>query len=124
MLQNCVTKPPISGGFVTENDVTFATRSLSTRKVGSCLPSASAAVGKRRERKSSNCSEQVPKRQTMLSNRCAARAGSNGRPGGAYLLMPAEHGPDVLRDSNLIALARRIATRYYIGFGRAVVHYG
>ena len=27
-------------------------------------------------------------------------------------------------DSNLIALPRRIATRYYIGFGRAVVHYG
>ena len=47
-----------------------------------------------------------------------------GGPGERIFFIEAEHGPDVLRDSNRLALARRIATRYYIGFGRAVVHYG
>jgi predicted transcriptional regulator of viral defense system len=43
---------------------------------------------------------------------------------GAYLLIPAEQGPDALGDSNLLALASRIANRYYIGFGTAAAHYG
>ena len=43
---------------------------------------------------------------------------------GAYLLIPAEQGPDALGDSNLLALASRITSRYYIGFGTAAAHYG
>jgi predicted transcriptional regulator of viral defense system len=43
---------------------------------------------------------------------------------GAYLLIPAEQGPDALGDSNLLALASRIASRYYLGFGTAAAHYG
>jgi predicted transcriptional regulator of viral defense system len=43
---------------------------------------------------------------------------------GTYLLIPAERGPDALGDSNLLALASRIATPYYIGFGTAAAHYG
>ncbi len=43
---------------------------------------------------------------------------------GAYLLIPAEQGPDALGDSNLLALASRIANRYYIGFSTAAAHYG
>jgi predicted transcriptional regulator of viral defense system len=43
---------------------------------------------------------------------------------GAYLLIPAERGPDALGDSNLLALASRIADPYYIGFGTAAAHYG
>jgi predicted transcriptional regulator of viral defense system len=43
---------------------------------------------------------------------------------GAYLLIPPEQGPDVLGDSNLLALASRIADPYYIGFGTAASHYG
>ena len=49
-----------------------------------------------------------------------------GGPGERIFLqvIEAEHGPDILRDSNRLALARRIATRYYIGFGTAAAHYG
>ena len=43
---------------------------------------------------------------------------------GRYLLVPPERGPDALGDSNLIALASRVADPYYIGFGTAASHYG
>jgi len=43
---------------------------------------------------------------------------------GEYLLIPAEQGPDALGDSNLLALASRITSRYYFGFATAAAHYG
>jgi predicted transcriptional regulator of viral defense system len=43
---------------------------------------------------------------------------------GEYLLVPPEQGPDALGDSNLLALASRIADPYYFGFGTAAAHYG
>jgi len=43
---------------------------------------------------------------------------------GEYLLVPPEQGPDALGDSNLLALASRIADPYYIGFSTAASHYG
>src|SRR5215469_9724991 len=43
---------------------------------------------------------------------------------GEYLLIPPEQGPEALGDSNLLALASRIADPYYIGFGSAANHYG
>jgi len=43
---------------------------------------------------------------------------------GEYLLIPAEQGPDALGDSNLLALASRVADPYYIGFSTAASHYG
>jgi predicted transcriptional regulator of viral defense system len=43
---------------------------------------------------------------------------------GEYLLIPAEQGPDALGDSNLLALASRVADSYYIGFSTAAAHYG
>lgn len=43
---------------------------------------------------------------------------------GEYLLVPPEQGPDALGDSNILALASRIADPYYIGFGSAAAHYG
>jgi predicted transcriptional regulator of viral defense system len=43
---------------------------------------------------------------------------------GEYLLVPPEQGPDALGDSNLLALASRIADPYYVGFGTAAAHYG
>jgi len=43
---------------------------------------------------------------------------------GRYLLVPPDQGPDALGDSNLIALASRVADPYYIGFGTAASHYG
>jgi predicted transcriptional regulator of viral defense system len=43
---------------------------------------------------------------------------------GEYLVIPPEQGPDALGNSNLLALASRIADPYYIGFGTAATHYG
>jgi len=43
---------------------------------------------------------------------------------GEYLLIPAEQGPDALGDSNLLALASCITSRYYFGFATAAAHYG
>jgi predicted transcriptional regulator of viral defense system len=43
---------------------------------------------------------------------------------GKYLLIPPEQGPDVLGDSNLLALASHIVTPYYIGYGTAAAQYG
>jgi predicted transcriptional regulator of viral defense system len=43
---------------------------------------------------------------------------------GQYLVIPPEQGPDALGNSNLLALASRIANPYYIGFGTAAAHYG
>src|SRR5438552_9795798 len=43
---------------------------------------------------------------------------------GEYLLIPPEQGPESLGDSNLLALASRVADPYYIGFSTAAAHYG
>lgn len=43
---------------------------------------------------------------------------------GEYLLIPPDQGPDALGNSNLLALASRIANPYYIGFSTAAAHYG
>ena len=43
---------------------------------------------------------------------------------GRYLLIPPEMGPDALGESNVLALASRIAQTYYFGYGTAAMHYG
>ncbi len=43
---------------------------------------------------------------------------------GKYLVIPPDQGPDALGESNLLALASRIADPYYIGYGTAATHYG
>ena len=44
---------------------------------------------------------------------------------GRYLLIPPEMGPDALGESNVLALASRIAEQpYYFGYGTAAMHYG
>jgi predicted transcriptional regulator of viral defense system len=43
---------------------------------------------------------------------------------GRYLLIPPDQGPDALGETNLLALASRIASDYYIGYGTAAAHYG
>jgi predicted transcriptional regulator of viral defense system len=43
---------------------------------------------------------------------------------GQYIVIPPEQGPDALGETNLLALASRIANPYYIGYGSAAAHYG
>jgi len=43
---------------------------------------------------------------------------------GKYLVIPPDQGPNALGETNLLALASRIADPYYIGYGSAAAHYG
>ncbi len=43
---------------------------------------------------------------------------------GKYLVIPPDEGPDALGETNLLALASRIADPYYVGYGSAAAHYG
>jgi predicted transcriptional regulator of viral defense system len=43
---------------------------------------------------------------------------------GEYIVIPPDEGPDALGETNLLALASRIADPYYIGYGSAAAHYG
>ena len=43
---------------------------------------------------------------------------------GRYLLIPPEMGPDALGESNVLALASRIAEPYYFGYSTAATYYG
>ncbi len=43
---------------------------------------------------------------------------------GRYLLIPPEMGPDALGESNVLALASRIAEPYYFGYTTAATYYG
>ena len=42
---------------------------------------------------------------------------------GRYLLIPPEMGPDALGESNVLALASRIAEHYYFGYATAATYY-
>ncbi len=43
---------------------------------------------------------------------------------GEYLVIPPDQGPEVMGESNLLALASRIADPYYIGYSSAAGYYG
>jgi predicted transcriptional regulator of viral defense system len=43
---------------------------------------------------------------------------------GRYLLIPPDQGPDAIGESNLLALASRIADPYYFAYSTAAAHYG
>jgi len=43
---------------------------------------------------------------------------------GRYLLVPPEMGPDALEESNVLALASRLAEPYYFGYETAAMHHG
>ena len=43
---------------------------------------------------------------------------------GRYLLIPPEMGPDALGETNVLALASRIADPYYFGYATAAMYYG
>ena len=43
---------------------------------------------------------------------------------GRYLLIPPERGPDALGESNVLALASRVADPYYFGYYTAAMYYG
>src|SRR5689334_5118908 len=104
--------------------MTFATRSLSSQESRVVL---ALTEEKRREvsrpeiikllRVSPQAADHVIR--SLLRKKWLARA-----RWGRYLLIPPDQGPDALGESNLLALASRIADPYYIGFSTAASYYG
>jgi predicted transcriptional regulator of viral defense system len=43
---------------------------------------------------------------------------------GKYIFIPPDQGPEALGESNVLALASRVAESYYIGYGSAAAYYG
>src|SRR5271165_3269906 len=97
-----LTKPPISGGFVTENDMAFAIRSLSTQE------SQVVLVLSERGRRETTREEIVellgagPKAADHVIESLRRKGWLERASWGAYLLIPADEGPDALGDSNLL----------------------
>ena len=117
-------KPPNTGGFVSKNIMEFTVRTLSPQESRVVL---ALAEQKRRE---------VGRPEIVQLLGGSAKAADNvieslRRKGwleraswGEYLVIPPDQGPDALGESNLLALASRIADPYYIGYGSAAAHYG
>jgi predicted transcriptional regulator of viral defense system len=117
-------KPPLLGGFVTENDMEVATRSLSPQESRVVL-----ALTERGQRETTR--EEIvellggsPKVADHVIESLRRKGWLERAAWGEYLVIPPEQGPDALGNSNLLALASRIANPYYIGFGTAAAHYG
>jgi predicted transcriptional regulator of viral defense system len=117
-------KPHFSGGFVTENDMEPITRSLSTQESKVIL-----ALTERGRREATRA--EIVDLLGVSTKAADHVIESLRRKGwleratwGEYLLIPPEQGPDALGDSNLLALASRVADPYYIGFGTAAAYYG
>ncbi|PYX51592.1 MAG: hypothetical protein DMG76_31590 [Acidobacteria bacterium] len=123
-MHHCVTKPPFSGGFITENDMEPMTRSLSTQESKVVL-----ALTERGQREAMRAEiVDLLGGSTKAADHVIESLRRKGwlerATWGQYLLIPPEQGPDALGDSNLLALASRIADPYYIGFSTAAAHYG
>ncbi len=120
----CSSKPPISRGFVTGN---------CNETDDAIIVSAGKPRGARTDRGASGQETRAEivellgraTKPPITSTEGLRRKGWLERAAwGEYLLVPPEHGPDALGDSNLLARASRIADLYYIGYGSAAAHYG
>src|SRR5437588_8706899 len=122
--QYCVTKPPFSGGFVTENHMESITRSLSTQESKVVLALTERG---RREATRAEILDLLggsTKAADHVIESLRRKGWLERATWGEYLLIPPEQGPEALGDSNLLALSSRIADPYYIGFSTAAAHYG
>jgi len=122
--QYCVTKPPFSGGFVTENHMESITRSLSTQESKVVLALTERG---RREATRAEILDLLggsTKAADHVIESLRRKGWLERATWGEYLLIPPEQGPEALGDSNLLALSSRIADPYYIGFSTAATHYG
>jgi predicted transcriptional regulator of viral defense system len=104
--------------------MTFATRSLSSQESRVVL-----ALSERGQRETTRAEiirllGATPKAADHVIESLRHKGWLERASWGAYLLIPAEHGPDALAYDNLLALASRIANPYYIGFSTAAAHYG
>lgn len=118
------TKPSYLGGFVQDNSIQYVTRSLSPQESRVVL--TLAEKGQREIARpeiiqllgiSQNAADHVI--HSLRRKGWLERASW-----GKYLLITPDQGPEALGESNLLALASRITTPYYIGYGTAAAYYG
>ena len=117
-------KPPFTGGFVTWNAMEPLIRSLSMQEGKVVLALTERG---RREATRAEIVELLggsAKAADHVIESLRRKGWLQRATWGEYLLIPAEQGPDALGDSNLLALASRVADPYYIGFSTAAAHYG
>ncbi len=122
-LQYFVTKHPLLRGFVTGYNMQL-TRSLSTQESRVVL-----ALTERRQRDTTRAEivellGSSAKAADHVIESLRRKGWLQRATWGEYLLVPPELGPDALGDSNLLALASRVADPYYIGFASAASYYG
>ena len=102
----------------------FATRSLSPQESRIVLPLAEQG---RREIARPEIVQLLgvsPKATDHVINSLRRKGWLERASWGKYLLIAPDQGPEALGESNLLALASRIAEPYYIGFGTAATYYG
>jgi len=112
------------GGFETEHAMGFTIRSLSPQESRVVLVLGEQG---RRETTRAEIVELLgvtPKAADHVIQSLRRKGWLERATWGRYLLIPPDQGPDALVDSNLLALASRITSQYYFGFGTAAAHYG
>ena len=118
------TQPFLRICFGINHDMTFVSRSLSRQESRVVLNMAEHG-SKEIERQEIIDMLGVSSQATDHVIRSLRRKGWLERASwGRYLLIPPEMGPDALGESNVLALASRIAQPYYFGYGTAAMHHG
>src|SRR5439155_17291272 len=120
----CSSEPSLFGEFVQRNIMDHTVRTLSPQESRVVL---ALAEQKRREVNRAEIIELLGVKAKAADKVIASlrRKGWLERASwGEYLVIPPDEGPDALGESNLFALASRIADPYYIGYGSAAAHYG
>src|SRR5258708_35706463 len=117
-------KTPNPGGFVQMNIMDHTVRTLSLREIRVVL---ALAEQKRREVGRAEIIDLLgvkAKAADKVIESLRRKGWLERASWGEYLVIPPDEGPDALGESNLFALASRIADPYYIGYGSAAAHYG
>jgi predicted transcriptional regulator of viral defense system len=118
------TKPSVLEGFVTEKSMEFGIRTLSPQESRVVL--ALSEEGRRDIARDEiiQILGATPKAADKVIHSLRRKGWLERASWGKYLLVPPDQGPEALGDSNLLALASRVAEPYYIGYSTAAGHYG
>ena len=104
--------------------MTFATRSLSPKESRVVLNMAENGSRKIDRREIIDMLDVSPQAADHVIRSLRRKGWLERASWGRYLLIPPEMGPDALGESNVLALASRIAEPYYFGYATAAMYYG
>ena len=104
--------------------IEFVTRSLSSQESRVVLSMAQHGGREVNRQEIIDLLEISPQAADHVIRRLRRKGWLERASWGRYLLIPPEMGPDALGESNVLALASRVADPYYFGYGTAASHYG